>query len=128
MKKWSSLLLVCLALGIRNVQGANLIETENAKTGTDEWKITNSGLLTQVIEGYPSAQSVNIGGQIRFYINSKDSTVAIDIFRYGWYQGLKARRMLPTITVSGIAQPDCPMDSLGIIECHWTANYTLNVP
>jgi hypothetical protein len=128
MKKCRWLLLACLLLVTMNVYTTNIIQAENLKLGTTEWKLTNSALLTQAIEGYPSMQSVNAGGQIQFLINTKDPNVAIDVFRMGWYQGLGGRRMQPSVVVAGVAQPDCPMDTFGLIECHWTTTYTLNIP
>ena len=46
----------------------------------------------------------------------------------GDYGGLGSRRMLPTITRTGRLQAECPMDSLGMIECAWTDPYSLVIP
>jgi len=107
---------------------ANYIQTENAKAGTTAWKITSPGYATGAIEGYASLTSVNRGGRIQFFVNTKDPSYTMDVFRIGYYNGLGGRRMLPTITRTGTVQPPCPTDSLGTVECRWTNPYTLDVP
>jgi hypothetical protein len=107
---------------------ANDIQTENAKPGTPEWKITTPGYASGAIEGYASLTSVNRGGQIQFFVNTADPSYTMDFFRMGYYGGLGGRRMLPTITRTGTVQSPCPMDSLGMVECNWTNPYVLTVP
>jgi hypothetical protein len=47
----------------------------------------------------------------------------------GWYQGLGGRLMQSIPPLQGVAQPACPADAVtGLIECDWTASYTLTVP
>ena len=64
-----------------------------------------AGYASGVIEGYASLTSVNRGGQIRFFVNTADPSYTMDVFRMGYYGGLGARRMLPTITRTGTVQP-----------------------
>ncbi|MBX4205208.1 MAG: hypothetical protein KW788_03440 [Candidatus Doudnabacteria bacterium] len=109
-------------------QAANFIQTENAKAGTADWKITNPGYATGVIEGYASRTSVNRGEQIKLFVNTSEPNFSMDIFRIGYYGGLGGRRMMPTINQTGTAQPSCPMDSFGTVECHWTNPYVLTIP
>jgi hypothetical protein len=107
----------------------NYIQTENAKPGTSDWRLTNPGYNSGTIEGYASATSVSRGEQIRLYVNTKEPGYSMDIFRMGYYQGLAGRRMMPTINRTGTAQPSCPMDpSTGMIECAWLDPYVLSIP
>ena len=120
--------LALLLLGHAADGLANSVQSENAKPGTTAWKITAPGYSTGAIEGYASLTSVNRGGRIEFFVNTKDPSYTMDFFRIGYYGGLGGRRMLPTITRTGTVQPACPMDSLGMVECNWTNPYVLTVP
>jgi hypothetical protein len=105
------------------------IRAENAKPGTADWRLTNPGYNSGIIEGYASETSVSRGEQIKLYVNTKESGYTMDIYRMGYYQGLRGRRMLPTITRKGTAQPTCPITSTtGLIECNWLNPYVLNIP
>lgn len=87
--------------------------------------------LKNEIEGYASLTSVNRGGQINFFINSSDSTYAIDVYRMGWYGGLGARKVAgPFVINDAQAQPPCPTldTNTGFLECDWTSSYTLTIP
>ncbi len=114
--------------GVVSASGSNLISVENAKAGTLEWKLTNNGVTTRAIEGYASLTSVPRGGRIDLFVSTAAPSYTMDIFRMGSYGGLGARRMIPTVTRTGRLQPDCPMDSLGMIECAWLDPYSLVVP
>jgi len=53
----------------------------------------------------------------------------MDVYRMGWYQGLGGRLLQHVGPLNGVQQPACPVDSVtGLIECPWTASYTLTVP
>src|SRR5262245_10602564 len=105
------------------------IQLENAKPGTSEWRLTNPGFASGAIEGYASLTSVNRGGRIQFFVNTLDPTFTLEIFRIGYYQGLRARRIAAAVTLPGIRQPiPAPDPATGVIECHWTNPYTLDVP
>jgi len=108
-------------------QSENPIQVENARLGTNAWMITNYASNHQ-IEGYADLTSVNRGGQIRFYVNTVDSTYTLQVFRIGWYSGLGGRAETTPIERTGIKQPACPMDSTtGMTECAWSDPYTLTV-
>ena len=124
--RWLFLFVSFLAATAAYAQ--NPIQTENLKTGTTDWQLGNPA-LNHEIEGYASLTSVNRGGQINLYVNTTDPTFTIDIFRMGWYGLAGGRRVMSTITLSGITQPACPQDSTtGMTECTWTNPYVLNVP
>ncbi len=120
--------LIVVLLGSAADVLANYTESENAKLGTSDWRITRPGYASGVIEGYASLTSVNRGGRIQFFVNTSEPSYTMDFFRMGYYGGLGGRRMLPTITRTGKVQPSCPMDALGMVECNWTDPYVLTVP
>jgi Family of unknown function (DUF6152)/Bacterial Ig domain len=106
----------------------NPIKIENAQTGTSAWKLTTPATDGQ-IEGYASLTSVNIGGQIKLFVNTSDPSYTMDIYRMGWYNGAGARELSGPVTLPGMVQPVPTIDSTtGLIECHWTNPYVLSVP
>lgn len=117
-----------VAAGVISASGSHLISDENAKPGTAEWRLTNHGSTSRVIEGYASLTSVPRGGRIDLFVSTAAPSYTMDIFRMGYYGGLGGRRMMSTITRTGRLQPECPMDSLGMIECAWTDPYSLAIP
>src|SRR5919107_1869235 len=126
----AALLIVTVLLSIRPAPAltANAVQIENAKPGTTEWKITNTGATSGVIEGYASLTSVNRGGQIALFVNTAEPSYKMDIFRVGYYGGAGGRRMLSTVTRTGLVQPKCPEQlDTGLIECDWVSPYILNI-
>jgi hypothetical protein len=108
--------------------GANAIQIENAKPGDSTWQLTDAGRASGTIEGYASATSVNRGDQIRLFVNTAESAYTLTIYRLGYYGGTGGRKMLGPITRRGGAQPACPMDAFGTVECRWLNPYVLSVP
>ena len=128
MKTLATWIAIALAAYAVDAHATNPIQLENAKPGTSDWRLVDEGNNGE-IEGYASATSVNAGGSIQLYVNTIDSIYTMDVFRLGWYGGLGGRRMLPTINRTGVRQviPQ-PAPDTGIVECHWTDPYTLNIP
>jgi hypothetical protein len=106
----------------------NTTQKENAKTGDPSWRLTTTA-TNREIEGYASATSVNRGAAISFYVNTASPSYTMDIYRMGWYGGLGARRLSPTITLPGIRQPAPITDpSTFLVQCPWIPQYTLSIP
>jgi hypothetical protein len=107
---------------------------ENQQPGSGNWSMFLSGQPAddtgKQIKGYASATSVNKGESITFYVTVNPAQqYTMDVYRMGWYQGLGGRLMQSIPPLQGVAQPACPVDSsTGLIECDWTASYTLSVP
>jgi len=107
------------------VAASNPTQVENSKPGSSDWEVTKVA-LNREIEGYASRTSVNRGEQIELLVNTTDPTYTIDVFRIGWYNGLGARRILPTINRNGIAQAAPVVDPVtGMVECNWVDPYVL---
>jgi hypothetical protein len=106
----------------------NPIARENQKLGTADWQLENPATKRQ-IEGYASVTSVNLGSEIKFFINTKEPNYTIEIFRTGWYNGLGGRRMNDPIVRKGTRQPPPREDEAsGLIECDWKDPYILQIP
>src|SRR6266480_2064986 len=107
---------------------------ENQQPGSRNWSMFPVGKpaddVGKQIKGYASATSVNKGESITFYVTVNPAQqYTMDVYRMGWYQGLLGRLMQSVGPLQGVAQPACPVDSVtGLIECDWTASYTLAVP
>src|SRR2546425_11976906 len=108
---------------------------ENQQPGAGNWRMWLHGIppaddVNQQIKGYASATSVNLGESITFYVTVNPAQqYTMDVYRMGWYQGLGGRLMQSIPPLQGVAQPACPLDAVtGLIECDWTASYTLTVP
>src|SRR5213592_1198025 len=108
---------------------------ENQQPGSGNWQMWLHGIapaddVGKQIKGYASATSVNLGESITFYVTVNPAQqYTMDVYRMGWYQGLGGRLMQSIGPLQGVAQPACPVDSsTGLIECDWTASYTLSVP
>nr|WP_228056286.1 N,N-dimethylformamidase beta subunit family domain-containing protein [Microcoleus sp. LEGE 07076] len=100
---------------------------ENQKPGTADWELENPATKRE-IEGYASVTSVNLGGEIKLFVNTKEPNYTIEIFRTGWYDGLGGRRMSEPIACKGIRQPPPREDEAsGLIECDWKYPYILRI-
>src|SRR5437773_2681689 len=118
------------------VVNASPIVLENQQPSSGNWQM---GLyssfrpaddVVKQIKGYASATSVNLGESITFHVTvTPAQSYTMDVYRMGWYQGLLGRLMQSIGPLQGVEQPACPVDAgTGLIECDWTASYTLTVP
>src|SRR6266403_2094669 len=115
---------------------ASPIVLENQQPGSGNWQMGLSSSFrpaddtVKQIKGYASATSVNKGESITFHVTvTPAQSYTMDVYRMGWYQGLLGRLMQSVGPLQGVEQPACPVDSgTGLIECAWTASYTLTVP
>lgn len=101
---------------------------ENKKNGTTEWQLTNPAIKHE-IEGYASLTSVNRGEEIKLFVNTKEPSYTIEIFRMGWYDGAGGRKMASAIKRNAVKQPlPIVTQDTGLIECNWLDPYTLKIP
>jgi len=107
----------------------NLIQQENAKPGSNAWVIPTGNIASNhQIEGYASANSVNRGESISFFVSTADPSFRLEIFRLGWYQGNGAR-LVASNTLAGGLQAPCSTDATTlVINCAWQSSSTLQLP
>jgi hypothetical protein len=111
-----------------NTVQPNTVQIENAKQGDPSWLIQASNRAWHRIEGYVSPPSVNRGGSISFFLTTDEPDYVMKIYRLGWYGGDGAR-LLKTVQLTGIVQPNCSFDaSVNLTDCNWKNPYVLNVP
>ena len=121
MPRAAAVLLVLVASAAQ----ANLITDENARPGTDRWKLKTP---SAEIAGYTSSTSVTAGETIRFYVSTEDPSLTIEIFRMGWYGGEGGRRMTDAVEVAGGAQEVPQPDADGRIACNWRVSHQMTIP
>jgi hypothetical protein len=104
---------------------------ENAKPGNpeSEWGINGSG--DSSIEGFATDMSVNVGGTVNFKIDTDASAYRLDIYRFGYYGGMGARKIATVRpTVTGQNQPAPLTDpSTGLVDAgNWAVSASWAVP
>ena len=104
----------------------NPITDENARPGTDRWRLRQPA--ASQISGYASSTSVAHGETVNLFVSTNDPTYTIEIFRTGWYDGLGGRRMTEAVERTGIQQVVPSADANGMIECNWTNPYAVTIP
>ena len=103
----------------------NPVAAENRRPGTADWQLTRPATARE-IEGYASATSVDRGGGIELYVNTRSPSFALEVFRIGWYQGLGARRVFGPADVAGTEQVIPAMEpDTGLVDCAWVHPYPL---
>ncbi|MER5636119.1 DUF4082 domain-containing protein [Kitasatospora sp. NPDC002227] len=108
----------------------NKVACENSKPGNpvEDWYSPNAW---GAIQGFTTHESYKPGDTIEFKVNSP-TPYQIEIYRLGWYQGNRARKMpsSPTATYPAKTQPNCLSDaSVGLVDCgNWTTTVTWQVP
>jgi hypothetical protein len=102
-----------------------LVRQENSKSGFGDWYLTKTSTNNEIV-GYASSTSINRGETIQFYIHSIDPTYTLEVFRFGWYGGMGARRITGPITLPGRRQVmPTPDPETQMTECNWQTSYTL---
>jgi hypothetical protein len=122
--------------GAVNIASGNPIPAENAKTGTDQWRVPWPGYTVSTdmkggeIKGFAAVATVTPGATIPFKVTvNKAQKFSVDIYRLGYYKGLGGRLMLHAANLSGVHQPNCTNDSsTGMLSCaNWSTSYTATV-
>lgn len=114
-------ILLMLAWTI-TVSAQNPIQIENALPGTRDWQNSKEVAYARQIEGYASKVSIDVGGEITFYVTLRDGSTHYDleIYRMGWYGSTGGRLIFTRTGIESIEQTD-PSANLatGLQECNW---------
>ncbi|MCA8953614.1 MAG: DUF4082 domain-containing protein [Planctomycetes bacterium] len=122
-------LLLVAAIPIA-AQNPIVVENQLAGVPASVWYVPGPGDAN--IQGYATDLSVNVGGTVRFKIDTSSPAYHIDVYRLGWYQGLGARLVgsgvvtatLPQSQPAGIYDPPTAMLDCG----NWTESAHWDVP
>lgn len=113
----------------------NVIQEENAKSGTTDWQLTrvmiNQGRYrTSLVEGYASRQSVRPGENIDFFVSTDPARhFTLDIYRLGYYGGAGGRHLTTQGPFQGKPQAVPAMKPENRLrECQWTPSSSLTIP
>lgn len=124
----------CASLGGTGAQ-REIIQRENAITGTRDWMIKNARVDPATkyrcpwIEGYCSRASVRAGQTIDFHISTNPpSPFTLDLYRMGWYGGNGGRLVHSFDLAQGVAQPDPPIGAKRVRDCRWEPSLSLKIP
>ncbi len=120
-----AIIVPALAAGCDNP--ANPIVAENCLPGTDGWHQTDE---SPTIEIYASTDSVNVGDNISFFVDSQAGNFDLNIYRIGYYGGIGARLIQSIPNLAGGDQPDCiRVEDTGLRTCsNWRSSHSLAVP
>jgi hypothetical protein len=78
---------------------------ENALPGDASWGIASTGKPHQV-EGYLDRASIRPGEKLHLFARSSAASIAVKVFRMGWYGGRQARLLARYVNVPVPRQPD----------------------
>ncbi|MDC0363030.1 hypothetical protein OAN12_08320 [Halioglobus sp.] len=119
----------------------NLIEQENAKPGTQDWRLTNTstvgGLINGVIangrspaiEGYCSANSIRAGETLKVMVSTNPaSDFNLEIFRTGYYNGDGGRLVRTYNGLPSFTQLDPDIGENYLRECQWSPSVEFEIP
>jgi hypothetical protein len=110
--------------------GPNPIVCENQLAGSpsSQWNVSGAG--SSSLQGFTTDISVNVGGVVRFKVDTTAATFNMDIYRMGYYGGMGARRVAQVTGISGQDQPNCLSNgSTGLVDCgNWAESASWNVP
>ena len=105
------------------------IAAENARAGTDQWKIVPKQLFVpDSIDGYANTTSALIGDTVDLHVASLASkTFTVEAYRMGFYGGLQGR-LVWTSSATDTAPPTDPVVDpvTHMAEAHWPVS--LRVP
>jgi len=101
----------------------------NQEAGTYSWLLGPLHAPSGRIDGFASPPSVNLGGQLTFYLSAASSRLDLDIYRLGWYGGQGGRLLLHVPHLAAPPQPvPRPDPHTGLAVPSWKPTYTLRAP
>ena len=107
---------------------ARWVVQENAKPGTQAWKIPLSN-RPNVIAGFANHDYATTGQKVTFYVTTPSPTFTVVAYRMGYYQGLGARQIWTSPTYQGTKQASC-LYTAGINEvscANWKPSFSLTL-
>jgi hypothetical protein len=120
---------------VRTTGAPPSIAAENRARGTSAWRLPGpsyeiGGAAHGPIAGYVSAQAIAPGQAESVYVNApRARTVALAVYRMGWYGGSGGRLMMRSAPLAPREQPPCTHRSMtGLTECRWHPTLTFPIP
>jgi hypothetical protein len=117
------------------IRSSDLIRSENAKPGTREWMLTNTRIDPATkyrcpwVEGYASHTSILAGEKLRLMVSTRpEASVAIDVYRLGYYAGDGGRLMTSMGAFPCKSQPMPEPGQRRLMNCQWETTAELTIP
>jgi hypothetical protein len=104
------------------------IRAENVRPGDGGWNRVARPASREEIAAYLSQRSAFPGDSVGFYGISQDSTLAVSLYRVGWYGGAGARLVMDVGTVKVPPTSACSAPLPGPAECIWPRAITIPIP
>ncbi len=102
------------------------VREENRRPGTRDWTVGRPA-APGTLEGYLSAASATLGDTVELFVSAPGPTIAIKVYRLGFYQGLGARLVESRHAVAVSPQPIPAPDSQGTVDCDWPTTARLSL-
>ncbi len=109
------------------VPTARWLVEENQRPGTTAWIVTGTQ-TPHAIEGFASQVSAVPGDQVDVFVNSTATSMHVEAYRMGWYQGMGGRLVFRSPTVGVGTQPSSTLTpGVNTVECPWHPTLTLSI-
>ncbi len=108
----------------------NPVPAENALAGDPGWSAGVNRWQPHLIEGYLDRSSARAGDHVQAMVEaSAPHQASWALYRFGWYGGAGARRILSGGPFAAAPQAPCPPDpTTGLVRCAWTPSFGLDLP
>lgn len=113
----------------------DLVRRENDRPGTTAWLLDDvridpaSKWRSRAIEGYVSTTSAQAGDRLTFHLSADPAgPVRLELFRFGYYGGLGARKVHEFAALQTATQPDPALGRQRLRDCAWPAAAELVIP
>jgi hypothetical protein len=102
------------------------VSRENARKGTSAWQIPRSA--KHKIVGFAGKVSVNVGANVRLYVDTTADSFRVRAYRMGYYGGLGGRLIWTSRAVPGDNQPAPTITSdTNTVETAWDPSIAFRV-
>ncbi|OJT18160.1 hemolysin [Archangium sp. Cb G35] len=104
------------------------IRKENARPGTNAWRITRRAANNNEIEGYALVSTVTQGERVPIAVSVTGGPhkFSWEVYRLGYYGGQGGREVVRGGPLQAVPQAPCPPQKpTGIIACNWTPTLEL---
>lgn len=133
---WLASLVRWSSAGSDCASPANWVVAENCLAGVamEEWDVNGAG--SDDVVGFTSRASAVPGQSVglKIWTAGYDASLQVDVFRFGWYSGLGARRvakleLTEAAKVAAGSQPECARPEAELTDCgNWATVARFDVP
>jgi len=105
---------------------ADWVSAENAKPGTNAWRLQHR--RGPDIAGYADTTAATVGDQVNLRVDTPAKHFHVEAYRLGFYGGTRARLVWRSGEIAGHKQPTCPRaPGINRVECTWRTTTTIPI-